>query len=197
MYNWRKMTEAQRKDVLRCRRDSGVPWHSPRHVQSNSRLFHITAACYNHEDVIGAEIQRMVEFECSFRESLDGAAEQCHAYVILPNHYHALIKVDDLKSALKELFKLHQKTGYTWNKVDAAKGRRVWCNVLEHAIKSERHFWATINYIHHNPVKHGFVKRWLDWPFSSAKDYLEGIGRSKAIDIWKEYDISRMGEWDQ
>jgi putative transposase len=69
---------------------------------------------------------------------------------------------------------------------------------METAIKSERHFWATVNYIHHNPVKHGHVDKWTDWPYSSAEAYLKSVGKEQALKNWKEYDISEMGkDWDE
>jgi putative transposase len=65
-------------------------------------------------------------------------------------------------------------------------------------MKSERHFWATINYIHHNPVKHGYVQHWQDWPFSSAAAYLESVGRKEAERVWHEYPITEYGKgWDE
>jgi len=43
-----------------------------------------------------------------------------------------------------------------------------------HAIElySEKFVWDKINYIHHNPVKAGFVTKPEDWRFSSASNYL-------------------------
>jgi hypothetical protein len=64
-------------------------------------------------------------------------------------------------------------------------------------LRSDSHFWATINYIHHNPVKHGHVTRWDEWPFSSAAEYLKEVGREEAIRIWKSYPILDYGKgWD-
>lgn len=34
-------------------------------------------------------------------------------------------------------------------------------------IKSDRQFWNVIAYIHQNPQKHGFVKDFRDWKYSS------------------------------
>jgi putative transposase len=56
-------------------------------------------------------------------------------------------------------------------------------------IKSHRHFWASINYIHHNPVHHGYVGHWQDWPWSSATRFLEHVGRERALHIWREFPI--------
>jgi putative transposase len=41
--------------------------------------------------------------------------------------------------------------------------RRFW----EHTVRDEKDFNAHIDYIHYNPVKHGFVARVCDWPYSS------------------------------
>jgi putative transposase len=41
--------------------------------------------------------------------------------------------------------------------------RRYWEHTLRNEADFERHF----NYIHFNPVKHGYVSRVSDWPFSS------------------------------
>ena len=41
--------------------------------------------------------------------------------------------------------------------------RRFW----EHVIRDERDLAAHIDYIHYNPVRHGWVKRVMDWPHSS------------------------------
>lgn len=46
-------------------------------------------------------------------------------------------------------------------------------------------------------MKHGYVKHWQDWPFSSAADYLASIGRDEAVRIWKAFPILDYGSgWD-
>jgi putative transposase len=57
--------------------------------------------------------------------------------------------------------------------------------------------WAAMNYVHHNPVKHGYVKKWQDWPFSSAAAFLENVGRERAAAVWRDYPILDFGQgWD-
>ena len=64
-------------------------------------------------------------------------------------------------------------------------------------MRTERHKWVTLNYIHNNPVHHGYVERWQDWPFSSAHSYLEKFGIQKATEIWTEYPLLDYGKgWD-
>lgn len=68
---------------------------------------------------------------------------------------------------------------------------------FERPIKSKRHFWATLNYVHHNPVHHGYVDRWQDWPWSSAADFIKVVGRPRAVELWLQYPILDYGKkWD-
>ena len=65
---------------------------------------------------------------------------------------------------------------------------------VERAMRSDRHYFATLNYVHHNPVRHGYVERWTDWQWSSAKQYLELTGFEEAKRIWKDYPIRDYGK---
>jgi putative transposase len=73
----------------------------------------------------------------------------------------------------------------------------VFHRAAERAMRSERHFWATVNYVHHNPVYHGYARLWTDWPWSSARDYLREVGREEAERIWCDYPVRDYGKgWD-
>ncbi|WP_036254770.1 transposase, partial [Methylobacter sp. BBA5.1] len=46
--------------------------------------------------------------------------------------------------------------------------RRYW----EHMIRDERDYARHIDYIHVNPLKHGYVKQVADWPYSTFHRYV-------------------------
>ena len=48
--------------------------------------------------------------------------------------------------------------------------RRFW----EHLIRDEKDFERHCNYIHYNPVKHGYVTAPKDWPLSTFHKFVEG-----------------------
>ena len=56
-------------------------------------------------------------------------------------------------------------------------------------MRSERHYLATVNYIHNNPVKYGYVKLWTEWPWCSAAEFLAEVGREEAERLWRGYPI--------
>lgn len=124
-------------------------------------------------------------------------AEAPSAWCVLPNHYHLLVRIPHLGKALAELGRLHGRTSFRWNGEEAARGRKVWHAVSDRSMRSEGHFWATVNYIHHNPVKHGYVEKWTEWPCSSATDFLDSEGEESAIQIWRRYPLGDFGKgWD-
>jgi putative transposase len=47
--------------------------------------------------------------------------------------------------------------------------RRFW----EHQIRSEQDFAHHADYIHYNPVKHGYVKQVADWQYSTFHRYVK------------------------
>jgi putative transposase len=119
------------------------------------------------------------------------------AWCVLPNHYHLLIRTGDIKQTVNQLGRLYGRTSYRWNGEEEARGRKVWHSVSDRMISSSEHFRATVNYIHHNPVKHGNAATWHDWPFSSAEDFLESQGREEAASIWRSYPVLDYGKgWD-
>jgi putative transposase len=121
-----------------------------------------------------------------------------HAWCILPNHYHLLVTNDNIISLLGMLGKLHGRTSFKWNQQDSQRGRRqVWCKASERGMRSDRHFWATVNYIHNNPVHHKYVRHWQDWPLSSAIEFLDNTGKEHAEEMWRRYPLLNYGKgWD-
>ena len=61
--------------------------------------------------------------------------------------------------------------------------------ILEHAITSEQDFRNHMDYVHYDPVKHGWVNAVKDWPYStfhrSVKEgvYPEDWGGKGVVDI--------------
>lgn len=174
MYDWRTMSDKERARTVSGRKVDRQPWHAPPKFDHGGKTeFLVTAACYEHRHIIGFSNERLRELEKALIEICGSLEAVLFAWCVLHNHYHILIKTEDIREFQIELGKIHGKTSYRWNREEGAEGRKVWYRSFERAIKSRGHFFATVNYIHNNPVKHGYVKRWQDWPFSSAAEYLD------------------------
>ena len=198
MYDWRKMKPEEREWLLAIRRSRHHPWHSPPHLDfDGKRQYLISAACYEHATIIGKNSERITECEEEVLKACRELSSEIYAWCVLPNRYHVLLRTEQIKSLRAKLGQFHGRSSFTWNGEDGKRGRKIWYNSFERPMKSERHFWATMNYVHHNPVHHGYVEQWQDWPWSSAAEFLEQAGRERAEQIWREYPILDYGKkWD-
>lgn len=197
MYLWRKLREKQRVELLDFRQFNDRPWHSPLHLESQNGRYLLTAACYEHGHIVGLNPKRLVDFSEQLLKVLETHCEEVYAWCVLPNHYHAPVFTRKLSPLLHDIGSLHGRTSYVWNREENARGRKVWFNCAETAMKSDRHFGATLSYVHHNPVHHGYVQRWQDWPFSSAGSFIKKCGREGVERLWREYPVDEYGEnWD-
>lgn len=99
-----------------------------------------------------------------------------NAWVVMPDHMHCIWTLpqgDSGFSARWRLIKSHFSKGLpaierrsTSRLAKNERGiwqRRFW----EHVIRDEHDFEVHMNYIHYNPVKHGYVRRVIDWPYST------------------------------
>lgn len=187
-----------RAEVLTHRKRQGRPWHGPPHFTGQqTRQYLITGACYEHASILGASPERMDAFASRLLSTLESVEAVVHAWCVLPNHYHVLSTTHDLPKLIAQMGKLHGSTSFAWNGEDGEPGRQCWHRATDRAMRSQEHFWATLNYLHHNPVRHGYVSKWQDWPWSSARDYLAKQGTDEAARIWKAFPVLDYGAgWD-
>nr|WP_231131325.1 transposase [Crateriforma conspicua] len=113
--------------------------------------------------------------QCASRWPVDAIA-----IVLLPDHWHSIWSLppgDDQYSKRlgwikKELTKRWLVAGGSDQQVSTGKQRQrrrgVWQpRFWEHTIEGEMDFQSHFDYVHWNPVKHGYVKCAKDWPHTS------------------------------
>jgi len=195
------MSPEQRQHVLAYRQLTKVPLHSPPRWNDDGRtptIYLLTAACYEHAHLIGKNCSRQSEFTNVLLDTARSNSVRLYAWCVLTNHYHLLIETPNVKDLTKELGRLHGRTSRCWNLQDSCVGRTVWHRCSDRRMRSDAHFWTSMNYVHNNPVKHGLVAKWTDWPWSSASEYLEKFGPDEATRIWRDYPLKDYGsKWDR
>ena len=103
------------------------------------------------------------------------------AMVVLPDHWHAAwtMPPDDLGYArrlrlIKARFTKHLLCeGVNTEKDDRGEYKLWQKRYWEHTIRDDRDFEAHVNYVHINPVKHGYVTRAIAWPYSTIHRYVK------------------------
>lgn len=103
------------------------------------------------------------------------------AICVLPDHMHAVwtLPDDDANfslrwSLIKSKFSRALPSGAerTASKI-ARREKGIWQRrYWEHAIRDDADLGRHVDYIHFNPVKHGYVSRACDWPHSSFARYV-------------------------
>lgn len=104
-----------------------------------------------------------------------------YAYCLMPNHFHFLVRVKPLE-ALEKLPKflgdVHKTVMQKWSNLLNAyakaynvmydrKGALFLDFTRRIAVRDPAYFTTAVNYIHQNPVSHGFCKNTEDWVYSS------------------------------
>jgi putative transposase len=109
------------------------------------------------------------------------AIQQSHpfkivAMVVLPDHLHAIWQLPEGDSNFALRWSLIKaKFSRAIPKVEAIDASRkmkrergIWQRrYWEHQIRNDEDLEKHVAYIYNNPVKHGYVKRAADWPYSS------------------------------
>ena len=103
---------------------------------------------------------------------------QIDAWIVLPDHMHCVWTMPENDAdfpgrwrAIKKEFSKAVGIGEPRSPATIRRGERgIWQRrYWEHTIRDERDFAAHMDYIHFNPVKHGFVEHPAEWPHSSFR----------------------------
>jgi putative transposase len=105
---------------------------------------------------------------------------QIDAWVVMPEHIHVVWTLplnDDNYAGRWRLIKsrFSHQVAKAENLTHNAKGeyqiwqRRFW----EHTIRDNNDFSRHVDYVHYNPVKHGYVTQVRDWQYSTFHRYVE------------------------
>jgi len=104
------------------------------------------------------------------------------AMVVLPDHLHAIWRMPEGDadypmrwSLLKAGFSRQLNRGERICQSRATKRERgIWQRrYWEHQIRDDADLARHLDYIHYNPVKHGWVSHPVDWPHSTLHGYIE------------------------
>ncbi|MFN0070539.1 MAG: REP-associated tyrosine transposase [Chloroflexota bacterium] len=196
MYQYRKASREERRQLLDERRSRAFPLHQTPHRSGENDLYLITAACFEHHHYL-LDSQRRERFTTNLKLGLADVGAEMRAWVVLPNHYHLTVHVENLRQLTTVIGRIHGRSSHDWNEEEHSRGRRIWYRCSDRAIRSDAHFSATLNYVDFNPVKHGWVSSPYDWPDSSVHKFRELYGREWLQALWMDFPVHDYGKnWD-
>ena len=134
----------------------------------SGKVYHIYNRGNNHQKVFFKSSDYLLFLEKMAKYLTDYCS--IYAYVLIPNHYHILLRVnDDLETNEWSKHFLKFSLSYT-NKINFQE-KRNGSLFLSHFkrihVDTEDYLKRLIFYIHNNPVKHGLVDDYKLYPYSS------------------------------
>jgi putative transposase len=130
-------------------------------------------------------VDYIVDLRTAFARVKQSHPFRIDAIVVLPEHLHTIwtLPEGDADFAtrwmlIKRRFTLHLgDAGAEFGRRNRRGERILWQQRFwEHQIRDEEDYARHVDYIHFNPVKHGWVLQASDWPYSSLHRYMrEGI----------------------
>ena len=159
----------------------------PRYIRSYTKgaTYFFTLVAYDRRPIFCEK-----DFLKAFKESIKQVQQQYPfeiiAWVQLPDHLHCIWKMplDDTNysqcwSRIKRLTtqacpQYHLPIQKLKQSEIKRNEKGIWQRrFYEHQINSEEDFINHMDYIHYNPVKHGFATKAVDWQYSSFHRYIE------------------------
>ena len=143
---------------------------------------------------------------------LDGAIESVRerhpfereAHVYLPDHLHVMWTLPDndadyakrvrlIKEAFTRAFIFRHPPPERSESRQTRSEQAIWQRrYWEHTIRDERDFFAHLDYIHLNPVRHGLISAPNEWVFSSFNSWVD---REVYEPRWGSDAMPELPEW--
>jgi len=165
--------------------------YHPPHIYLNETIYFITAKTFFKTKFFNTDSKKKLlarilnEMAIKFKIAVYG-------WVILSDHYHLLIGTKNKEALIKFIKNFHGKSAFLLNKfnnLNKLRSPKIWDNYWDRCIRNEKDFYTRLNYIHHNPIKHGYEKRMESYNFSSYHHYIKKYGQAWLNDCFGRYPI--------
>ena len=149
------------------------------------RRLYLPGGCFFFTVVTQARCPLLIEhierLRAAFRHVMTKSPFEIQSIVVLPDHLHSIWRLPEGNVDYSQrwmLIKRKFSSGLTPGNRSQSKiskrekgiwQRRFW----EHAIRDEEDWRQHMDYIHYNLVKHGYVEKPSDWPYSSFHKLVE------------------------
>ncbi|MFA7658634.1 MAG: transposase [Candidatus Gastranaerophilaceae bacterium] len=146
-----------------------------------NRYVFVTVVTHNRNDILVNNIDLLRQ---CVKDTKEKFIFDVFAIVILPNHFHMILKPQKIEEfsvitgSIKRRFTKALDVDFKNNNLSISKIKRkekgIWQRrFYEHIIRDKKDLYDHLDYIHYNPVKHGYVENVKDWAFSSFNKFVQ------------------------
>jgi len=171
--------------------------HNPPHLFLSDCKYFITAATFNKVRWF-QQPEAKLHLLSSIQKGFGDFNWTLEDWVILDNHYHLMLQSPENPLDLPEIIREIHRFTAIWVKKNVAAAKQtgqIWHNYWDKCLTFEKAYFARVNYIWYNPVKHGYVEDAAKWEFgsyaeriSADEDYCKRFQATYPCDRVKEKD---------
>lgn len=166
-----------------------TPWpHAPSHALAQGGTFFVTSGTLHKVNHFSGADRLQVLHRGLLTVARD-FGWKLKAWAVFSNHYHFVAHsptdATDATSLSAMLKMLHVKTAGWLNRLDGTPERTVWFNYRDTRLTHQRSYFARLNYVHQNPVKHGLVPVANQYPWCSAAWFERTVSSAKVKSIYR------------
>ena len=136
--------------------------------------YFFTVVTYDRQPLLCDEFA-LIRLKAAFRYVKEKYPYHMEGLVVLPDHLHCIWRVpkEDSNFSIRwNMFKRYFSTGMN-SSINQRREKKIWQRRFwEHLIRDEEDLHRCLDYIHYNPVKHGYVEKPYDWNNSTFKQHV-------------------------
>lgn len=166
--------------------------HAPPHLYRSGAKYFITASTFGRARILDDKSKEKLLL--SLMKACSNHSWDLEDWVILDNHYHIMAASSEERTNLSAFVNEYHKFTALFVKkhVPAATSLpKIFNNYWDTCITFDKSYYARLNYLYHNPVKHGYVKNAEDYVWGS---YYQRFRRAKAYveKLKKDFPFDRV-----
>jgi putative transposase len=132
-----------------------------------TKTYFVTASAYMHQNLFQRTETADLLLTTLFRYR-DAGEFLLHEFVVMPNHIHLMLSVDDGHAIGRAVQIVRGGFSYAMGQA-GLKLKAVWQpSYYEHRVRDAAEYARMRNYIHQNPVRRRLVEAAADYTYSSA-----------------------------
>ena len=108
-YEYRKLSQKEREEIVEIRKQQGYPLHAPPHPFREEGTYLITAANFEHKEIMISP-ERRAELQEVLLKGFREISAEIIGWVILCNHYHILVAIESLSLVSNLVQLIHGRT---------------------------------------------------------------------------------------
>jgi putative transposase len=132
-------------------------------VYQHAPIYFVTACAANRRKLLANEAIHSAFKTFADRASNFGA--WIGAYVLMPDHLHFFVAIDDAKLSLSVWMKSLKGTLSSELRAQGSASPYWQRGFFDHVLRSSDSYSEKWNYVRENPIRAGLVTNWEEWPY--------------------------------